>query len=356
MTKKRIGIFTSGGDCAGLNVAMMAITKRAHQYGWEVIGIRNGVDGIEFGDYYTIGEDFPWGEKIREGGTFLGAYARGNNTWTFVSEEDSIKRDLQKGIGEKIKKMKLDAIIGTCGNGSLLFYNRYAIAANCACILLPKTVDNDTPGTDISIGFSSAAETCTGMLDNLFWTSRSHRRAFTVEVMGRDAGHLAVRAGITSGADVILIPEIPYTLENIYKKLMDVKKREKREFFNIVVAEGAGAEHGQNLENEKCMNSAEYVSKYLESRGINSRAVSLGHVQRGSLPSQKDRLLASQLGVYAVDVFKENPKARALVGIRNGKLACTNIEDIKDYEFVVDPKSEEVQTALKLGIYMGEIA
>ncbi|MDR1008630.1 MAG: ATP-dependent 6-phosphofructokinase [Rickettsiales bacterium] len=352
--KIRIGLFTSGGDCAGLNYALMAITRRAIlEYGWEVVGILNGNEGLDKGEAVILGLDYPWGETIRQGGSFLGAFSRANNKFRYRGEQDAIGREKADAV-RGIKELGLDALIGTGGNGSMLFWSNFATAAKIPFIGIPKTIDNDTPGTDYAIGFSSAVELCSQMIDNIFWTAKSHRRAIAVEVMGRDTGHLAMHSGVAGDADIILTPEIPYTLDGIMEKVGHVRKKEKREYFVIVVSEGAGAEKGQKLDTSKYLNSADYIAKFLDSHNILARATSLGHIQRGSIPNAEDRQLAARLGTYAVDTLASG-ESLAMVGTINGRLKTTSLKGMKETTKFLDPKSEIVRAARDMGIYVGEL-
>ncbi|MDR2098644.1 MAG: ATP-dependent 6-phosphofructokinase [Rickettsiales bacterium] len=354
--KKRVGVFTSGGDCAGLNMAVMAVVKRAITgYGWEIIGIEDGQDGLTgASSNFRMGLKMPFGDLIRQGGSFLGAFSRANYKDKYVGELET-RRMITADVAKGIKRLKLDAIIATGGNGTMLFASGFARAAGVAFMGIPKTIDNDTPGSDISIGCNSAVGVCTDALDNIYWTAKSHRRAIVTEVMGRDTGHLALAAGVSSNADAILVPEIPYTIDGVVKKLKSVRKTEGREHFLIVAAEGAGAEKGEKLDAQHYGNVAKYVELKLDKAGFTVRSNQLGHIQRGSLPSAFDRQLASMLSTFAVDTLASGRHKCAMVGMRDGKFVVNDLSHFdKAATRFLSTKSKIVRTACDLGIYIGE--
>jgi 6-phosphofructokinase 1 len=354
--KKRVGVLTSGGDCAGLNMAIMAVTKRAILgYGWEMIGIEDGQDGL-VGSSGNLKLDLkiPFGELIRQGGSFLGSFSRSNYSGEYLGELASL-RFCMDDVAKGIRKMKLDALIATGGNGTMLFVSGFAKAADVPFMGIPKTIDNDTPGSDISIGFNSAVSACTEALDSIFWTAKSHRRAIVTEVMGRDTGHLAMASGVSANADVILVPEIPYTLDGIVRKLSDARKAEGREYFLLVVAEGAGAEKGEKLVARHYGNVASYIEAKLADRGFHVRAGSLGYIQRGSVPTSFDRQLACMFSCHAVDMLAKGKYKYAMVGMMDGKFVLNDLSKFnKEKTRFLDTKSKIVSAARNLGIYIGE--
>ena len=206
---KRIGVLTSGGDCAGLNAVIRAVVNSAAQYGWEVYGIHNGTDGItETPHRYEVltvqnFSDSPW---PRLSGSYLGSLNKG-------VKMESLEAMTQK-FAQGIKDLQLDAIIVVGGDGSMNIVSNYCQGTDVRVIGVPKTIDNDTPITEFSVGFQTACQVCTTAIDSLELTARSHSRALILEVMGRDAGHLAMHSALAGGADVCLVPEIPYKIDS----------------------------------------------------------------------------------------------------------------------------------------------
>lgn len=223
---KRIGILTSGGDCAGLNAVIRAVTFAAHnQYNWEVIGIKQGTMGLLAKPYQVeklSPENWP-DHLLRVGGTFLGTTNRGN-PFEFPMEDGSVK-DRSDEIVQAVKDLKLDAVIGIGGDGSLKILSQLFQKAGVNLIGIPKTIDNDIGETENAVGYRTAVDIATDALDCLQPTAASHDRIMILEVMGRDAGHIALSAGIAGGADVILIPEIPYQIDHIVQKKQTYLKR-----------------------------------------------------------------------------------------------------------------------------------
>ena len=356
LKKKRIGVFTSGGDCAGLNMAIAAVAKAGiEKHGWEMVGVCDGQDGLMAeAPSFVMGLDFPFDDILRQGGSFLGAFNRSNNKTAYLGELEMI-RSLKDKFAKGVKKLKLDGLIGTGGNGGLLYVNQFARAAGIPFVGIPKTVDNDVPHTDVCIGFDSAVNVCMNAIDNIYWTAKSHRRAIITEVMGRDTGHLAMHSGVAAKVDVILTPEIPYTIKGVLARIERVRKFEDKQHFLIVVAEGAGAEKGKKLDHARHGGVAEYVESKLVEAGIKCRSNELGYMQRGSVPSSYDRNLAAVFGAYAVEAFASGARA-AMVARRNGKLAVVDLSKINRAETrYLDPKSDIVRAAVGLGIYIGEL-
>jgi 6-phosphofructokinase 1 len=367
---KRIGVFTSGGDCAGLNFAVSAVVRRCSQLGIEVIGLEDGAEGMMgTAPARKLPISMPWGEIVRQGSTFLGAYS--NSNWKFKGTQGKAEvayRDRETPLWKKtIQKHKLDAIISTSGNGSIFYSAEICAELGMPFIGIPKTLDNDVMDTDVSVGFESTVRFCAEMIDNLFWTAKGHRRVMIAEVMGRHVGHLALHSGLAAGADIILIPEIKYTLEGIAAKLKEVKKNEKRNYALIVVSEGAGGAKGDEelvtSPNAKFKTGATKffpnVSDYLETKlgelGFHARACKLGHIQRGAATSSHDRKLAQIMGVLAVDTALAMKKPeQKMISLTAGRIKARNIgKQNKIHEKYVDLKSDEVWAAKALGIYIG---
>ncbi|MSP06959.1 MAG: ATP-dependent 6-phosphofructokinase [Candidatus Fonsibacter sp.] len=355
---RKIGILTSGGDCAGLNAAIRSIFYRAQKYEMEVIGIKDGSLGLTKRPVDFIELNYPTvsGSLFREGGTFLGTTNRGD-PFNFKGDDGKYS-DLSDKIIEGYKLLKLDGLIVIGGDGSMKIFKKLADRGKLNIVTIPKTIDNDVGATESSIGFNTAVAVAVEALDNLQATAASHHRAMILEVMGRDAGHIALNAGIAGGADVILIPELPYAIDGIIKKLNEMKKHNIRHSL-IVVAEGVKTENGETYMNkyadgEKRLGGiGDYLAtQIIKKTDIECRVTTLGHVQRGARPNANDRILASAFGVYAVDLLAKG-KFNRMVAWQNRGVVDVAIEDgINTYK-LVDQNESLVDTAFALGIYIG---
>jgi 6-phosphofructokinase 1 len=359
MSKKRIGILTSGGDCAGLNAVIRAVVHSAHQLEWETVGILDGTAGLLVSppEYRVLTPNEFDGTLLRMGGTILGTTNKGN-PFSFPMPDGSLK-DRSDEIIQGFKALQLDAVIGIGGDGSFAILSRLARQGKINMVGIPKTIDNDIGMTETSVGFDTAVDVATEALDRLQPTAASHDRVMILEVMGRDAGHIAIAAGIAGGADVILIPEIRYTIENIAKKIKDVKDS-GRNFGLVVVSEAVKKPDGSKLEVKYANGEIRYggIGHYIgeklaESTGSETRVTILGHVQRGSPPTYNDRLLASAFGVKAVDLIREGKFGR-MVAWQNRKVVDVAIEDAIAAYQQVDLDSPLVHTARALGISLGD--
>lgn len=359
MSKKRIGILTSGGDCAGLNAAIRAAVFRADILGWEVIGIENGTAGLlkQEPACRVLGPNDFSGTVMRQGGTILGTTNKGN-PFAYVMPDGSVE-DLSDTIIAGFKKLELDALIGIGGDGSFAILKRLAEQGNINLVGIPKTIDNDIGLTEMAVGFDTAVSVATEALDRLQPTAASHDRVMVLEVMGRDAGHIALTAGIAGGADIILIPEIPYTLESVADKIEDVKKS-GRNFALVVVSEAVATPDGEKLEVTYQGGESRYggIGHYLgqqiaELTGFETRVTVLGHVQRGGSPTYNDRLIASAFGVKAVDLIKEGKFGR-MVAWANRQVIDVAIDDAVAENQQVELDGTLVQTARALAISLGD--
>jgi len=354
---KRIGILTSGGDCGGLNAAIRSIFFRAkNKYGMTVFGIKNGTTGLVQRplDFIELNQKTFSGYLLKQGGTFLGTTNKGS-----LKSKDKIV-DQEKLLIDGYHQLGLDGLIIIGGDGSMNILQKIAKKGNLKIVAIPKTIDNDVGATDLSIGFDTAVNVATQALDNLHSTAVSHSRSMILEVMGRDAGHIALSSGIAGGADVILIPEIKYSIKGIINKLNEMKKRDVKHSL-IVVAEAVKMENGKKVIHEfkdgqkRLGGIGEYIANEIMSKtDIECRVTALGHVQRGAPPTANDRILASAFGVYAVDLL-EKGKFDKMVAYKNRKIIDVTInEAIKTYKNV-ERNDPLVETALSLGIYIGDI-
>lgn len=355
---KRFGILTSGGDAPGLNAAIRALCRSAKlQYGMEPVGIFNGYRGLIDGNMKVLADSFLSG-LLTAGGTVLG-----------TSREKPFKNPLAdektgllpvEAIKENYKKWNLDALVCIGGNGtnttaSLLFQSGLNV------IGLPKTIDNDIAETDMTFGFYTALDVASESIDRIHTTACSHGRIMIVEVMGHKAGWLGLYSGIAGGADVILIPEIPYNIDSIVKKLKD-RQAAGKNFSVVVVAEGAKSAEESRMD-KKAFKKARAamtvpvsyrVSDELsQAAGIESRVTVLGYLQRGGIPSPSDRLLATQLGAAAADFLAEGNFGK-LVAIQNGKTAGVPLENVAGKVKNIPLDHPVIETARTLGICLGD--
>ncbi|QIL46566.1 6-phosphofructokinase [Vagococcus coleopterorum] len=297
---KRIAILTSGGDAPGMNAAVRAVTRKAIYEGMEVYGINYGYAGLVAGDIRKL-DVSDVGDIIQRGGTVLYS-ARYPE---FATEEGQLK-----GI-EQLKKFGIEGLVVIGGDGS--YHGALALTKHgYPTVGIPGTIDNDIPGTDYTIGFDTASNTVLEAVDKLRDTATSHVRTFIIEVMGRDAGDIALWAGVAAGADYIVIPEREFDIKEIAAKISKSRERGKRHCL-IMVAEGV-------------MSGQEFKDLLSQEGDFHERVSVLGHVVRGGAPSVRDRVLASKFGWKAVELLKEG-KGGLCVGIRNEEIIASDIID-----------------------------
>ncbi|MEK7802403.1 MAG: ATP-dependent 6-phosphofructokinase [Pseudomonadota bacterium] len=356
---KRIGILTSGGDCAGLNAAIRAAVHRAELLGWEIYGILDGTAGllVDPPQYRVLTSAMFDNNVMRMGGTILGTTNKGN-PFAYPMPDGTLK-DRTQEIVDGFKKLGIEAVIGIGGDGSFAILRKLAMQGGIRLVGIPKTIDNDIGETETSIGFDTAVSVATEALDRLQPTAASHDRTMVLEVMGRDAGHIALTAGIAGGADVILIPEIPYNINSIAKKIAAVKAG-GRNFALVVVSEAIKTLEGDMSQTKFSDGQLRYggIGHYIgdqisRATGSETRVTVLGHVQRGSSPTYNDRLLASAFGVRAVDLIAEG-KFDRMVAWKNREVVDVPIEAAIAANQVVDVNSSLVHTARALGISLGD--
>ncbi|MFN7709410.1 MAG: ATP-dependent 6-phosphofructokinase [Holosporales bacterium] len=357
---KKIGILTSGGDCAGLNAVLRAATTRAIEgYGWQIYGIRYGTMGLLSRPVDAVELTIPMleGHTLRMGGTILGTTNKGN-PMSFPMPDGSV-RDRSAEFAEGCRLLGLDALIGIGGDGSLAILRELCLRADIPMVAIPKTIDNDLDKTESAIGFETAVEVATEALDRLQPTAASHNRVMVLEVMGRDAGHIALSAGIAGGADVILVPEIPYSMESIARKIKSLFSR-GHTFALVIVAEAVRDGANQSMEIADPSGRKRYggISHYLadsitEITGAETRFMALGHTQRGAEPCAFDRILAASFGVRAVD-FIAKGKFDHMVAWQNREVVAIPILEAIAKPRLVDPNDTLVKTARGLGICLGD--
>ena len=361
MTCARIGVLTGGGDCPGLNAVIRAVTKTAlHRYQLEVVGIRDGYTGLVQPDMTRPLTDADVSNILASGGTILGTSNRAN-PFQYATDDASPAQDRSRETLARIAALGLDALVVIGGDGTLSIAHRLA-QLGVPLVGVPKTIDNDLAATDVTFGFDSALAMATDAVDRLHTTAQSHHRIMVLEVMGRYAGWIALRAGLAGGGDVILIPEIPYDPERICEMITTRRAHGKR-FSIVVVAEGAAPRGGALVVKRLVSGSTDPVrlggvgqqlANHLEScLKLEVRVTVLGHLQRGGGPTAFDRWLATRFGTTAVDL---------LVAGQHGHMVAlhgTRIEAVPLGEAVatlrrVDPQGEEVASARAVGTSFGD--
>lgn len=358
--QKRIGVLTSGGDCAGLNAVIRAVAHRAIDgHGWEVFGIRNGTRGLMERplEVEPLSLRIFDGTVLRQGGTILGTVNWGDPFHFPLG--GGLFRDRSDEIIEGYRQLGLDALICIGGDGSLGILRRLAQKGGLNLIGIPKTIDNDVGITENSIGYLTAVDVATEALDRLQPTAASHDRVMVLEVMGRDAGHIALSAGIAGGADAILIPEIPWTVEGLAAKIARLVAG-GRNFALVIVAEAAHLPDGTTVGRKRDDGGIRlggvggHVGDLIEqATGAETRVTVLGHVQRGGAPNSRDRLFGSAFGVYAVDLIARGAFDRMVAWSNRAVIDVPLDEAIRSPQDV-DPQGALAATARGLGIYIGD--
>ncbi len=360
---RRIGILTGGGDCPGLNAVIRAVVHTAiSKYGVEVYGIRDGFAGlihkrVEKLELSNVSGILP------RGGTILGTSNRDNPfKYPEHNEKGEVEyKDVSAQVVKTVEYNELDVIITVGGDGTQFMANQLFEQHGIPVVGVPKTIDNDIGGTDVTFGFDTALTIATLSIDKLHSTAESHHRVMVIEVMGRYAGWIALESGLAGGGDVILIPEIPFKMERIAEK---IKKRESsgKRFSLVVVAEGAKAEDGDVVVSRKVSDPNDPVrlggisqmvgNKIEDLTGIETRYTILGHVQRGGSPSAFDRILATRFGYHAVETVMQGNFGH-LVGLRGEEIKTSPIKEAIAVPRRVKPESDLVQTAMALGTSFG---
>ncbi|HUB95932.1 MAG TPA: ATP-dependent 6-phosphofructokinase [Stellaceae bacterium] len=361
MSAKTIGLLTSGGDCAGLNAVIRAVVTRAVEgHGWRVLGIRQGTMGLLRRplEYAELSLPVTGVDILRLGGTILGTTNKGD-PFAFPMPDGTVL-DRSDEVIEGVRQLGIEALIGVGGDGSFAILRRLAQQGGINLVGIPKTIDNDVGATEFSVGYHTAVTVATEALDLLQPTAASHDRVMILEVMGRDAGHIALAAGIAGGADVILIPEIPYRVASVAAQI-DRIRRGGRNFALVVVAEAVPDLTGQSLRQQRSGGAMTYggigtilSAAIAERTGAETRVTVLGHLQRGGPPTWSDRLIASAFGVHAVDLIAAGHFDR-MVAWQNRQVIDVPLADVIDRPARVDPDGALVRTARGLGISFGDL-
>ncbi|HUN91298.1 MAG TPA: ATP-dependent 6-phosphofructokinase [Burkholderiaceae bacterium] len=357
--RKTIGVLTSGGDCAGLNAVIRAVVARAvNGYGWRVIGIRHGTMGLLCRplDVEELGASVVTGNLLRQGGTVIGTTNKGD-PFAFPMP-DGTRLDRSAEVIDGVRQLGLDALIAVGGDGSFAILRRLAQQGGIRLVGIPKTIDNDLGATESSVGYHTAVMVATEALDRLQPTAASHDRVMILEVMGRDAGHIALAAGIAGGADVILIPEIPYKIDVVSAQIERIR-RGGRNFALVVVAEAVLDPSGKPVQQAHA-GSLNYggIGHVLGEAiaritGAETRVTVLGHLQRGGQPTWDDRLIGSAFGVHAVDLVAAGRFDR-MVAWQNRRVVDVPLASAIDRPHPVELDSTLVRTARGLGISLGD--
>jgi phosphofructokinase-like protein len=348
-----IGIATGGGDAPGLNAVIRAATKAAIlERGWRVVGIPDGFDGLICPEKsFELTLDRVSGILPR-GGTILGTTNRGNpfHYKSFESGREVV-RDISDQVVANAKKLGIDAIISIGGDGSQTIAHELS-QKGMKMVGVPKTIDNDLSATELTFGFDTALHTVTDAIDKIHTTAASHHRVMVVEVMGRDCGWIALAGGIAGGAHVILIPEIPFTIENVCQYITD-REKTGRDFTIVVVAEGIKLPP-ELKENRRLTDVGHLIGNAIAESGEKEVRVSvLGHIQRGGSPSPFDRVLATRFGVAAVELIAKGQFGK-MVALRAGSIVAVDVAEAIGHLKRVEPTGELVQTARAIGIGFGD--
>ena len=357
---KRVGFLTSGGDCQGLNAALRGVAKTLYnEFGDKLTlyGIRDGYRGLIEGDYHEMKES-DFSDILTVGGTILGTSRQPFKSMLKAEENEETK--LEKML-KTIKEAKFDCLVILGGNGTHKTANLLS-EHGVHVVTLPKTIDNDLWGTEMTFGFQSAVDIATTVIDSIHSTAFSHSRVFIVEVMGHKAGWLTLYAGIASGADVIIIPEIPYSAKAIAKAIQKREKSGKR-FSILAVAEGAISQEEAKMSKKEFKAAREAMpypsisyriaEELKELTGQEIRVTIPGHYQRGGAPCPADRLLTSRLGVAAAQLIRDG-KFGNMVAVQDDKIVPVPLSEVAGKLKTVPPDSDIVQAARDLGLSMGD--
>jgi ATP-dependent phosphofructokinase / diphosphate-dependent phosphofructokinase len=357
--KPRIGVLTSGGDCPGLNAVLRGVVLAAERLGWEVVGFRDGFEGLLPPGNHVIVDRQSVNGIMALGGTIIGTTNRGH----FVAKVGAGDRTIVPentiaGAKKILDELQVRALIIVGGDGSMVTAQQLQ-EAGINCVGVPKTIDNDLEATATTFGFDSAVAVVMDGLDRVHTTATSHRRVMVVEVMGRHAGWIALHGGIAGGADIILIPEIPFDFDKIASV---VKAREAAGYLGtvVVVAEGARPKHGEQVKRDveggefRLGGIGEIVTREITKRtGKETRCCVLGHLQRGGAPTTLDRILGTRFGVKAVQLANEGHFG-SMVSYQNYQVRQVPIAEAVNRLKLVPPDGEMVQTARDVDISFGD--
>lgn len=335
----KIGILTSGGDCPGINATIRGVCKTAiHHYGMEVVGIHSGFQGLLDNDTEVLTERSLTG-LLNMGGTILGT----SREKPFKKRVSSTEMDKPAQILKNVKEIGLDCIVCIGGNGTQKTAAKLA-GIGLDVVSVPKTIDNDIWGTDVSFGFDSAVTIATDAIDRLHSTASSHKRVMVIEVMGHKAGWIALYSGMAGGGDVILLPELPYSIRNIGGAVIDRLKRGKP-YSIVVVAEG--------IQTDGKKRAGEYIAQEIEyETGFETRETVLGYIQRGGSPTPFDRNLATRMGGHATELIAKGQFGR-MVALKGDEIASVPLEEVAGKLKLVNKDHDLIVQGQRMGICFG---
>lgn len=355
--KRRIGILTSGGDCPGLNAAIRGVARAAYEmFDAEIIGIHDGYRGLIDGDYSEMTRS-QFSGILTLGGTILGTNRTPFRDMRKIGEDNVDKVAAMK---KTYKELKLDCLITLGGNGTHKTANLLS-EEGLNVIGLPKTIDNDLYGTDFTFGFHTANDIATDVIDRIHTTAASHGRVMAIEIMGNKAGWLTLYSGVAGGADVILIPEIPYSIEKV-AEVVQRRAENNKGFTIIAVAEGAMDKEEARMKKKdreskraaEHFSSSAYVARRLQEEvGVEARNVVPGHIQRGGTPSAFDRVLSTEFGVHAAELIRDGIFGVS-VALKGNDISHNPLKDVAGIPKPVPVDHHMVQTARRIGISFGD--
>ena len=355
--KRRIGILTSGGDCPGLNAAIRGVTRAAYEmFDAEIIGIHDGYRGLIEGDYQLMTRN-QFSGILTLGGTILGTARTPFRDMRVIGDD---KVDKVAAMKETYENLKLDCLITLGGNGTHKTANLLS-QEGLNVIGLPKTIDNDLYGTDFTFGFHTAMDIATEVIDRIHTTAASHGRCMVIEIMGNKAGWLTLYSGVAGGADVVLIPEIPYKIEKV-AKIVEARAKSNKGFTIIAVAEGAMDKQEAKMKKKEReakrakenFSSSAYVAQQLRDLvGVEARSVVPGHIQRGGAPSAYDRVLSTQFGVHAAELIRDGVYG-VTVALKGNTIGHNKLEEIAGVPKLVPEDHEMIRLAKNVGISFGD--
>ena len=360
--KRQIAILTGGGDCPGINAVIRAVTKKAIlEYGMEVIGIEDGYQGLIHNRHRRLHYDDVSG-ILTLGGTILGTSKKDNPYRYAVKKGDKLEfEDVSATAIANAKRLGIDCLVCIGGDGTLAIAQRLSVDG-IPVVGVPKTIDNDLRGTDITFGFDSAVYIATEGIDRIHSTAQSLHRAMIVEVMGHNAGWIALHAGVAGGGDIVLIPEIPYDLDIIAEKVKE-RNRKGRRFSIVVVAEGAKPKGGDIVIQRIVKESPDPIrlggigfvlgSQIEKTTGIETRTVVMGHLLRGGTPTPFDRVLATRLGTKAVDMIAKE-EFGYMVAVSGSSLVKVSLEDVAKGPRTVPLDEPLIQSARSVDTCFGD--
>lgn len=358
---RRIGILTGGGDCPGLNAVIRGVTKPAEDYGLTVFGILDGFEGLVEGKAKELTNKDVSGILAR-GGTILGSSNKGDPFHWPVEKDDTIEIvDKSQDALNNYNHWGLDALIAIGGDGTM-HISKKLMAMGMNIVGVPKTIDNDLEATDLTFGHDSAVFVVSEALDRLHTTAASHHRVLVAEVMGRYAGWIALNGGIAGGADIILIPEIPFSWEKVFAKIRERELKGKR-FSLVCVAEGAKPIGGELVTKGTDIKRTDPVQlggigkvvaeKIEKEMNRETRVTVLGHLQRGGSPTPFDRILSTKFGAFAIDLVAQKKFGR-MAALKGSEIKSVKIEDAISRQKLVKPDDQAVITAKRVGISFGD--